>query len=141
MKRKSIDRIGLTQSQAKTPAVPDRYAIVIPNWHPLTLNQMIGWNRFVISRKKKVDRKLIAGYVLKCGVPPAIGKRRVVLTITLAPRQRAADPDAYFKATLDSLVHAKALKSDDRFGVECAPVIYERGSAKISKIELEDIDA
>jgi Holliday junction resolvase RusA-like endonuclease len=73
------------------------------------------------------------------GVPPAAGKRRVSLTLTLAPRQRGADPDAYRKSLLDALTHAGMLLDDNRQGVELGPVQFIRGEHKATAILLEDV--
>lgn len=121
------------------PADPARFEIVIPDWHPTRLNELIGRNRFVIGRRKKQDREFLAVYCELANIPPAAGKRRLTLKITLGPRQRAADPDAYWKSLLDALVHCKALKSDDRFGVESLPVEYDRAKSKRTVIVLEDM--
>ena len=47
---------------------------------------------------------MIGGHALEAGIPRATGRRRVSLHIVLAPRQRAGDPDAFWKSTLDALV-------------------------------------
>jgi Holliday junction resolvase RusA-like endonuclease len=68
----------------------------------------------------------------------ATGKRRVTITIILGPRQRGADPDAYFKAVGDALVDCGALVDDSRKWVEWMPVRYDRGKNTGCMIELED---
>lgn len=126
-------------SRTKQPPRPRTATVTIPDWHPVRLNELMGRNRFVIHKRKKADRELIAFYCLQAQIPPAVGLRRITLTIILGPRQRAADPDAYWKSLLDALVQCKALKSDDRFGVECVPVRYERADRKATVIQLEDL--
>ncbi len=113
--------------------------ITIPDWHPAKLNELLGsWRKR--ERLKKGDRFLVAFYVRECRVPVALGKRRVSLTITLAPRQRAGDPDAYWKSLLDALVICGCLTDDNRQGVILGTVEFVRGPKMSTIITLEDID-
>lgn len=114
-----------------------RYTFSFPG-HVARLNQLLGdWRR--AARLKARDRRIIGLAVLAAGIPRAAAKRRVSLTITLGPRQRGADPDAYFKSTLDSLVHCGMLKDDSRHWCELGPVSYSRGPVAQTTITLEDI--
>jgi hypothetical protein len=70
--------------------------------------------------------------------PRATVRRRVTIVIVLGPRQRGADPDAYFKATGDALKDCGALVGDSKEWVEWLPVRYERGESAGTIIELED---
>jgi hypothetical protein len=88
---------------------------------------------------KKADRNMVGGYCLVGRVPAADGKRRVSLEITLAPGQRACDPDSQLKSLLDSLVAAGVLKNDSHLWCECAPVTFARGPKRSTKITLEDL--
>jgi Holliday junction resolvase RusA-like endonuclease len=88
---------------------------------------------------KRADRELIAWYAKAADVPTATGRRRVSLLLTLSPRQRGGDPDAYWKAVLDALVHARLLTDDNRQGVELGDVEYERASARATTILLQDL--
>ncbi len=116
-----------------------KWTITIPDWHPAKLNQLLGdWRKR--ERLKKGDRFLVVFYVREHRVPVALGKRRVSLTITLAPRQRAADPDAYWKSLLDALVISGALTNDNRQVVELGPVEFVRGAKVSTTITLEDLD-
>ena len=63
------------------------------------------------------------------------------LEITLAPRQRAGDPDAYWKSLLDALVRARLLVDDRRQYVELGAVTFARGKAKRTVVTLEDLPA
>jgi hypothetical protein len=116
------------------------WEVTIPDWHPLSLNQMIGFNKFVVTRRKHKDAGLVGAACLLAGVPRATGKRRVTLTITLGPRQKGRDPDAWHKSTCDSLTSCGALVDDSREWVELPPVQYERGERRSTRITLEDID-
>ena len=117
-----------------------RFEVMIEGWHPAKLNQLnVGhWGR---RRKlKDIDAKVLANECDRARVSGAIGKRRVTLTITLAPRQRAADPDAYWKSLLDGLKRCGALREDNRHWVETPPPIFERGPCAKTLLLIEDID-
>jgi hypothetical protein len=117
-----------------------RHEILIPKWHPIPLNKLLGhWAQR--HRLKKTDADLVAGYARQAGVPRATGRRRVSLRLTLGPGQRAADPDAYFKSTLDALTRAGLLVDDNRQGVEIGEVTFERGVEPSTAIGLVDLDA
>src|SRR3990172_805721 len=110
------------------------YAIVIPNWQPTTLNQLMGGHYMHAHKLKKSDAEMIGGYARLARVPKAEGKRRVTLTITLVKRQRAGDPDCYWKSTLDGLVLAGMLRDDNRQNCELAPVGVARGEKRETTI-------
>lgn len=113
--------------------------VLILNWTPVRLNQLIGYHPMTAHRHKRKDRDLIHVYCLRAGITKATGKRRVHLTIMIPPRGRAADPDAYWKSLLDGLVHCGALKGDSRQWVELAPVTFIKAQHKGTLITLEDI--
>jgi len=113
------------------------YAIVISNWHPARLNELLNACKWKRLRIKKDDKELVAAYGRD--VPKATGKRRVSIMLTLAPRQRAGDPDAYWKSLLDALVKAKLLLDDNRQHCELGTVEFERGKKRETRITLEDI--
>jgi hypothetical protein len=115
--------------------------LAIDNWHPARLNQWDGRHWSVRARLKRRDRETVGLYARLAAVPPAAGKRRVSLRLTLAPRQRAGDPDAYWKSTLDALMHAGLLCEDNRQAVELGEVTFERGPARRTSIVLEDVGA
>lgn len=114
--------------------------LIIPNWHPARVNKLIGCHWATKNRLVRCDRRMIWGYSAMCGMPIARGPRRVDLAITLAPRQRAADPDAYWKSTLDGLVCAKMLVDDNRQYVRLGNVTFDRGPERSTTIVLTDID-
>lgn len=119
--------------------IPCSWSVLIPDWHPAKLNELLGVHWAVAARRKKADRRMLMVYCHNHGVEKATTKRRVDLTITLAPRQRAADPDAYWKTTCDALVACGALVNDSHKWVELAPVRYERGGSKSTLIVLTDL--
>ena len=113
--------------------------LVIFNWHPCTLNVLLSCHWAKRGRLKALDRDLIACYALQHGTTPASGKRRVSLTITLAPRQRGCDRDAYWKSLLDALVHAGLLVNDSPKWCELGSVEYLRGKWRATTVTLEDV--
>lgn len=116
-----------------------KYTVEITGWHPAKVNQWDGRHWAVRSKLKKADRDTVFWAVRAFGVPAASGKRRVGLTIVLGPRQRAGDPDCYWKSLLDGLVAAGVLVDDNRQGVELEPVRFCRGKCKATIITIEDV--
>ena len=122
-----------------------RQSFTIPNWHPSRLNQLLNSHWAKAGRLKKQDRKMIAAYAKMNRLTGAIRveglgiKRRVELHLTLAPRQRAGDPDAYWKSTLDALVKCGLLVDDNRQWCEIVSPTFERGPAQATRITLTDI--
>jgi hypothetical protein len=124
--------------EADTPA--RQWTFRIDNYHPTRLNQLLGVHWAVAGRMKRRDREMIAAHAALACVPRATGKRLVTLRIILGKGQRGADPDAFFKALLDAMVHAGLLVDDNRQGVVLAPVEYERAAKKATVITLVDIE-
>jgi hypothetical protein len=114
------------------------HVLTVPNWHPARLNQWDGRHRSVRHRLKKADRVLLGWYARGARVPPARGKRRVSLVIVLGPRQRAPDPDSFWKSTLDALVVAGLLVGDSPRWCELGTVAFRRGPQRRTEIVLED---
>jgi Holliday junction resolvase RusA-like endonuclease len=115
------------------------YVIDIPDWHPTPLNKLLGHHQKA-GRLKRHDREMVWAYVKQARVPADSSmKRSVELTIILGPKQRACDPDAYFKSLCDALVHAMALWDDSREYCELLPVRFDRGSRKATRIVLRDV--
>ena len=119
------------------------HRIVIPGWHPTPLNVLLR-NRWVAARRKKKDRHMIstAAWVVNMQSPRSIkatGPRRVRLTITLGKGQRACDPDAYWKSTLDALVECELLVDDNRQNAVLDPVEFVRARWPGTAIELIDL--
>lgn len=113
------------------------HEIIIPNFHPARLNQLIGCYHWSKAHKlKKSDAKMIAAYSRH--VEKAVGKRKVKLIVTMGPRMRCPDVDSFWKSTLDALVQCKLLVDDSPKWCEIMPVIYERGQAKGTIIRLYD---
>jgi hypothetical protein len=116
------------------------HILTIDGWHPSTLNRLLGCHWGKRSRLKRSDREMIGWSARLAGTPPATGRRCVSLLLTLAPRQRAGDPDAYWKSILDGLVHAGLLLDDNRQNVELGAVVFGRGKTRATTIRLVDQD-
>lgn len=117
-----------------------RGRLVIGGWLPPTLNELTRGRLRDRIRKGKAARAVLAAAVLAAAVPPAAGRRRVAVEITFPPGKRMPDVDAFFKAILDGLVEARCLVSDHYLWCEAAPVVYRRGPAAITAIELVDLE-
>jgi hypothetical protein len=113
------------------------YVLHLPR-QTATLNQLLA-GRWQSAKLKKADKELIGLACLEVDMVPATGKRRVSIHVILGPHQRGGDPDCWHKSLSDALVHAGALKDDNRQGCEHGPVTYERGPKRGMRITLEDI--
>jgi hypothetical protein len=115
--------------------------LIIPNWHPTALNVLMGGHWATAYRHKMADMNLICCYCLKHRIPLAQGPRQVDLLITLKTggRQRGCDADAYWKSTLDALVHARMLIDDKRLYCKLGDVTFDRGLERATTITLTDL--
>lgn len=104
------------------------HEIIIPDWHPTSVNKLINSHWAVAHKLKKRD-KVEVRYASN-HIPKAIGKRRVQVIIELGKGQRALDPDNYQKSLGDALVFAKMLVNDSRQWVEWMPIEFTRGKRK-----------
>lgn len=116
-----------------------RHVIEIPHWHPTPLNKLLHKNRFGAARLKAADTQVICVYANIAKATKAKGPRSLKIIITLAPRQRACDPDAYFKSCLDALVNCGYLVNDNRQNLTLLPTEFQRGVAYKTDIVLEDL--
>lgn len=110
----------------------------ISRWRPALLNELTG-NYHKANRLKKVDRNMIGYYCLFNRIPVATGRREVSVHIVQAPSDRATDADAYWKSTLDALVHAKMLIDDRDEWCEQGKVTFEKGNERETVITLTDL--
>lgn len=102
------------------------------------VNELLGnWAR--AAKLKKRDRRLVALAWLEAGGVPATGRRRVDVEITLTPRQRGTDPDAFFKSLLDSLVACGALFDDAAAWCQLGEVTFTRGDAPAMRVTVSDV--
>ncbi len=118
---------------------PCEWTIRIPGWHPTSVNKLIGGHWSIGRKKKKADMAVIGLYVQRCGIPPAVGKRKVSVHFVLAPKQRASDPDNVCKVLFDGLVHAGAIRDDNRKWIEQTPPTFSRGAERVTFITVEEI--
>lgn len=125
--------------QAKITAI---HSIVIPDWRPALLNELMRSHWSKVGRLKRRDREMVAAYSRLANVPPARGPRRVGLIIggNRYP-ERAPDPDGVWKSLLDALVHARMLIDDSAEWCELKrPVFHRRPEGFRTVITLEDVD-
>lgn len=120
------------------PTTGLRWDVVIPGWLPARANQLMRCHWQVRRRLRRQDDDVIALHCIQLGVPMAGGKRRVSLSVTLAPRQRV-DPDCFWKSVLDALTNCGRLVDDDYRYVELGPVTIGTGPARKTVITLEDV--
>src|SRR4051812_23593183 len=106
--------------------------------HTAKVNELMYSVRSRILLKSR-DRAHVRLACYNASIPRAVGKRRVSLLISLAPRRKSPDPDSWWKSLLDALVQAGALVDDSDDWCECGPVIYEHGTRSGMVITLEDI--
>ena len=116
-----------------------RYVLEISGFHPTLLNAMLRKHWRVVSRLKNADTQRIVVECRTQRIPKATGKRRVILTWVMAPRNKPIDADAPWKNLLDGLVAAGALKDDTLEWCELVGPILERGAVKGIRVELEDV--
>jgi hypothetical protein len=123
------------------PQVPgaERFALRIERWHPTRLNALLG-HPMHRARLKKADAQLIAYACRDDDVTRATVPREVRVAIVLGPRQRAGDPDAYWKSLLDALVRAGAVVDDSRRWVRLLPVQFDRAEAPATILQLNDVE-
>lgn len=119
--------------------IPVTHTLTIPNWHPSRLNQLMGhWAER--ARRKKGDAEFVFVYAYLARIPRATGKRRVDLVVTLAKGQRSPDRDAWWKSTLDALVHARLLRDDCPKWCVPGSVEYRRADGPATTILLTDME-
>lgn len=113
--------------------------ITIPDWLPPRLNQARGRHWHAEHKLKREAIEFVFFYARLCNVPPATGRRRVTLRVTLEPRRRQPDRDAYDKILLDALTRAGMLLDDSDRGLEGRmEVEFQRGAENKTEIVLEE---
>lgn len=106
--------------------------------HTSTLNQLL-MGRWAGYRLKKRDKQIVAVACLADGITKASTPRRVSLLLTMAPRRRRPDRDAFWKSLLDALVACGALVNDSPKWCSLGDVEYQRGESDQMHVTLEDI--
>jgi hypothetical protein len=134
-----VDRADVRAVADAPGAILGRWTLVIDGWLPPSLNVLLRmhWAR---RRRTKNDVYLVIGYRgLAAGIPPATGRRRVSLVLTVANRSHAMDPDNALKVLMDALVRAKLLVDDRAEFCELGRVEIVKGARKRTEITLEDL--
>ncbi len=145
LREHGVDQWQLDQAKGNAPASCAAVAqtgpweIAIPGWSPTPLNKLLGVHWGTRSKRKRGDRETVSRAVAQLGVPPAQGKRRVSLRITLPKGKRRTDPDSLWKTLLDAAKHAKLIRDDTADLVEMGTVAYERGENLKTIILIEDV--
>lgn len=121
------------------PIPPSCWTIRIPDWHPPSENLWTGRHWTVKARIKKVATGIIGGAVHRAGIPKADVKRRVWLHLVMGPGQRMPDAENLWKATLDALKNAGALKQDSPRWVAAERPTFSRGERAETFITVEDV--
>ena len=116
-----------------------KWELFVTNWHPARVNQWAGRHWSAKHRLRTSDYEILRWDSNSEEVPLAQGKRRVSLEIVLGPRQRAGDPDAYWKLLLDNLKHLGLIRDDSREWLELGTVTFRRGPQRATAITLEDV--
>src|SRR5262245_584319 len=120
------------------------HRLCIPRWHPPLANQWRGRHWSVAHRLRRAAAQLLGAYALQQRVPRATTRRKVSVLVTLGPRQRPCDTDAYDKLLLDGLVGAGLLVDDGAGGLAGrVEVTFSRGTASAwgTVVVLEDLQA
>lgn len=124
--------------RVSAPPRPAVHVLRIAGWHPTPLNKLVGRHPMQAHKLKADDKAQVRIEAVIQRIPPAAFRRTVSLTITLAPRQRACDPDAYWKSLLDALVGAVLLVDDSRQWCRLGSVTFDRGERRSTTITLTD---
>src|SRR5688572_25368595 len=115
------------------------YTLEIPRWRPALLNELMHSVKAKIRLKKR-DREMVCAYAWQAKIPPATGKRRVSLHITLGKGMREFDVDAPWKSLNDAMKHAGLIVDDSSRYVELGPVTFSRDRERCgTRITLEDL--
>lgn len=118
-----------------------RFEVVIPHWHPATLNALLDVHWAKAGRLKYGDAELLAGCLILAGVTAATRKRRLTYTIVYdrTVSGRKADSDAHDKSLRDALVTCGALLDDSLKWLDAEKPLRDVGPCKETRIILEDI--
>lgn len=107
------------------------YMLVLPRWRPPLQNEYRGRHWSVAHRLRCTATDILAAHALQQRVPRATGRRRLTLSVRLAPRQKRWDRDASDKLLLDALINAGLLIDDSDRGLDGRmEVDFHRGTAE-----------
>ncbi len=124
------------------PPEPRRWELVLPGWRPLLANATTRGRHWSAERRaKKATAQALGAAKLLAGCPDATGPRRVSLTVTLGPRQRAGDIDAPLKVLFDSLKLARLIVDDAPKWFTWGGIVYSpnREAYPSTRIVIEEI--
>lgn len=124
---------------AAKPGPPGRFEVLVPDWHPATVNQLMRSVRDRVRLKRRDRHAVIDHLVLRANVPRAAGRRVVGLTLCFPPGARRPDPDSSHKSILDALVYCGLLVDDGPVWCGVEPVRYLRGDSRYAVVTLEDV--
>lgn len=114
------------------------HRIIIPNWHPTSVNKLMGhWG--AAGRKKTADMQMMATYAHNAKIPKATGKRRLEIEMHIKGAGRTPDPDNFFKSVCDGLKRSGYLIDDGEKWVEITPARFFRGKIKATTLILTDL--
>lgn len=117
---------------------PGSWSVVIPGYLPPSLNTLMHCHWRTKHKLKTEADALVAWYGRH--VISATTKRRVLLTMVRAGRDRPMDDDNAKKAVLDALVKTGIIGGDDPTWVECPDPVQIAGEARELRIEIEECD-
>ena len=115
------------------------YTITIPDYLPLSINQLIGRHHMVTHQRKQLHLEIIVRHAQAQGVPRATGPRRVSLILTVRGGRRP-DRDNIRKVVIEGLVASGALVDDNPDWCSEGSIEYRWGKGRQTEIILEDVD-
>jgi hypothetical protein len=134
-----VDRADVRATTDAPGAILGRWTLAVDGWLPPSLNVLL---RMHWARRAKLKSGVyLLVWVLgrEAGIPPATGKRRVSLRLTVVNRSHAMDPDNALKVLMDACVQAKFLVDDRAEFCELGRVEIVKGARKRTEIVLEDL--
>lgn len=114
------------------------YTMVIPNWKPASVNDLLSMHWAKAARLKLHDAQTVGIHKVYAGIPDAKGKRRVTWTVTVT-RGRSPDPSNLLKSFEDALVQSHVLVDDATKWAEVLPPVIQRGTSVQTVVVVEDI--
>lgn len=107
---------------------PGDWRLFIPKWFPSSANvrEYKHWSKG--KKAKDGDKKMVAVYFAMSGIPKAIGRRVVSITLVYPTRRSWRDSDNILKSALDALVACQAIRDDSDKWFELGSVKHRLGS-------------
>jgi Holliday junction resolvase RusA-like endonuclease len=117
-----------------------KQTLTLHNYHPPTINELLSGHWSKGARLKKRCVGIVWASCVEQKLTKATGKRMVAIEITTNKAGRRADPDAYYKSTLDALVKCGMLVDDSSQWCEHAQTLVRFGDKNETVILLTDIE-